>query len=397
MDRSENMKAPRANLQPDERATLELRGLYEQWGYRKYKMGRFEEYSLYLENKDFLGSDKVISFTDLDGRLLALKPDVTLSIIKNTRATREQSEKLYYLENVYRENKENHTYKEIHQMGLEFIGDVDRYGVVEVLTLAMKSLKAISPEYLLEVSHMDYVVHFLNGLSVPEHIKLKLLRLIRNKSVSGLEKTADKANIQGLERELLLAVPQLYGEPKKVLAKARQLALSQEMLQSLEELEEVLRILKASGSNGHIQVDFSMVNDIDYYNSLVFQGYVKELAKPVLAGGQYDLAMKRFGKDVEAIGFAIYLNEINRLSSDQKEWMLDRMLIYQETDDINQVMKQVQDWQKEGLRVWVGKTPPKGLPTRETVRFHSTNGAQKPSENPSEKPAKSRNGKKKMK
>ena len=395
------MKAPRANLQPDERATLELRGLYEQWGYRKYKMGRFEEYSLYLENKDFLGSDKVISFTDLDGRLLALKPDVTLSIIKNTRATREQSEKLYYLENVYRENKENHTYKEIHQMGLEFIGDVDRYGVVEVLTLAMKSLKAISPEYLLEVSHMDYVVHFLNGLSVPEHIKLKLLRLIRNKSVSGLEKTADKAGIQGLERELLLAVPQLYGEPKKVLAKARQLALSQEMIQSLEELEEVLRILKASGSNGHIQVDFSMVNDIDYYNSLVFQGYVKELAKPVLAGGQYDLAMKRFGKDVEAIGFAIYLNEINRLSSDQKEWMLDRMLIYQETDDINQVMKQVQDWQKEGLRVWVGKMPPKGLPAREIVRFHSTDGTQIPAGNPirnqsGEMPQKL-DGKKKMK
>jgi ATP phosphoribosyltransferase regulatory subunit len=169
----------------------------------------------------------------------------------------------------------------------------------------------------------------------------------------------------------------------------------------LEELEEVLRILKASGSNGHIQVDFSMVNDIDYYNSLVFQGYVKELAKPVLAGGQYDLAMKRFGKDVEAIGFAIYLNEINRLSSDQKEWILDRMLIYQETDDINQVMKQVQDWQKEGLRVWVGKTPPKGLPARETVRFHSTDGAQIPAGNPirnqsGEMPQKL-DGKKKMK
>jgi ATP phosphoribosyltransferase regulatory subunit len=363
------MKGLTANLQPDERATLELRGLFEQWGYRKYKMGRFEEFSLYLENKDFLGSDKVISFTDLDGRLLALKPDVTLSIIKNTRATRGQSEKLYYIENVYRENKENHTYKEIHQMGLEFIGDVDRYGLVEVLVLAMKSLKAISPEYLLEVSHMDYVVHFLNGLWIPEHIKLKLLRLIRNKSVSGLEKTAEKTGILGAERDLLLAIPQMYGEPKKVLAMAKNLALSSEMICSVEELEELLRILKASGSNGHIQVDFSMVNDIDYYNSLVFQGYVKELAKPVLAGGQYDLAMKRFGKDVDAIGFALYLNEINRLSSEQKEWVLDRVLLYQEADDVNEVLKQAQDWQKEGLRVWVGKRVPQGLPAKEVLHF----------------------------
>ncbi|MCE2604206.1 ATP phosphoribosyltransferase regulatory subunit, partial [Pseudomonas aeruginosa] len=73
---------------------MELRGLYEQYGYKKYKMSKFEEYSLYVENKDFLASDKVITFTDLDGRLLALKPDVTLSIIKNTQATIQCNEKL---------------------------------------------------------------------------------------------------------------------------------------------------------------------------------------------------------------------------------------------------------------------------------------------------------------
>ena len=94
------MKYKKAKLKPDEKACLQLRGLYEQYGYKKYKMGKFEEYSLYAENKDFLGSDKVITFTDPDGRLLALKPDVTLSIIKNTNATSESNEKLYYLENV---------------------------------------------------------------------------------------------------------------------------------------------------------------------------------------------------------------------------------------------------------------------------------------------------------
>ena len=109
----------KAALKPDEKVCLELRGLYEQFGYKKYKMSKFEEYSLYVENKDFLGTDKVITFTDLDGRLLALKPDVTLSIIKNTNATQQENEKLYYQENVYRENRESHTFTEINQMGLE--------------------------------------------------------------------------------------------------------------------------------------------------------------------------------------------------------------------------------------------------------------------------------------
>ena len=72
------------SLRRAEAATLRLRGLYESYGYRKYRMGRFEEYSLYVANKSFLLGENVPTFTDLDGRLMALKPDVTLSIAKNT-------------------------------------------------------------------------------------------------------------------------------------------------------------------------------------------------------------------------------------------------------------------------------------------------------------------------
>ncbi len=82
-------------LRWEERITLYLRALYERYGYRKYRMGRFEEYDLYLENKNFLKSPDIITFHDLDGRVLALKPDVTLSIAKNTHATAQSSEQFY--------------------------------------------------------------------------------------------------------------------------------------------------------------------------------------------------------------------------------------------------------------------------------------------------------------
>lgn len=352
------MKAPKAKLQRDEIVTLELRGLYEQVGYRKYKMGRFEEYRLYLENKDFLGSDKVISFTDLDGRLLALKPDVTLSIIKNSKATRRSSEKLYYIENVYRESKESHTYQEIHQMGLEFIGDVDRYGVVEVLALAAESLKAVSHDYLLEISHMNFVVEFLNGLDISENIKFKLLRLIRNKNISGLEKTALAAGLTERQKEVLLAIPYLYGDLNKTIKSARALAISEEMKKSVDELEEILILLEAAGYKDNCQIDFSMVNDIDYYNGIVFRGYVKELARLVLAGGQYDLAMKGFGKEVDAIGFALYLNELSRMNGKKAITDLDVIILYEDDRDLKGLIKKAQEERKKGLRVWVGKNLP---------------------------------------
>ena len=302
-----------AVLKPDERAALKLRGIYESYGYKKYRMGRFEEYRLYAENKDFLGGDKVIAFTDLDGRLMALKPDVTLSIIKNTKATRANGEKLYYIENVYRESKESHTFKEISQLGLEMLGDVDIRGVTEVVSLAVKSLEAISPDYMLELSHMDFVLELLSGLGIGDGARQKLIRHIRNKNADGIRKTGEKEGIGEEQTEIICRLPSLYGEAESVLKKASEIVMNKAMQDALEELRAVVAALKASGDAGNVQVDFSVVNDIDYYNGLIFRGYIKGLARSVLAGGQYDSAMKKFGKDTGAIGFALYLSEVSIL------------------------------------------------------------------------------------
>lgn len=72
-------------LDDTEKIIYALRSLYMSRGYRLYRMGKFEEYDLYSRNKDFLVSDTVITFMDMNGRLMALRPDVTLSIIKNNK------------------------------------------------------------------------------------------------------------------------------------------------------------------------------------------------------------------------------------------------------------------------------------------------------------------------
>ncbi|MBR4282117.1 MAG: ATP phosphoribosyltransferase regulatory subunit, partial [Clostridia bacterium] len=82
-------------LTKGEQVNMKLRLLYEQFGYKKYRMNKFEEYSFYINNKNFLESDIIITFTDLDGKIIALKPDFTLSIAKNTKATATQNERLY--------------------------------------------------------------------------------------------------------------------------------------------------------------------------------------------------------------------------------------------------------------------------------------------------------------
>ena len=129
-------------LSPQESIVFRLRELFESSGYKRFKMGKFEDYDLYSKYKDFLVSDAVISFTDAGGALKALKPDVTLSIIKSARPLAGRTEKLYYNENVYRPSGGG--FKEMMQCGLECIGAVDDACVLDVLTLAAKSLKEIS-------------------------------------------------------------------------------------------------------------------------------------------------------------------------------------------------------------------------------------------------------------
>ena len=156
------------HLQPKERASFALRSLYETAGCRKYHMGRFEEYSLYQENRSFLSSEQVITFTDLDGRLLALKPDVTLSIAKTAQPAPGETLRYYYHENVYRPSAESHTFKEISQMGLEMLGAVGEAEVQQAVCLAAQSLAALGPEWVLEVSHMGYLFGLFDALGVPE-------------------------------------------------------------------------------------------------------------------------------------------------------------------------------------------------------------------------------------
>ena len=143
-------------LRKDEQVLYSLRDLYRQHGYQQYQVTKFEEYDLYVRNKNFLVSENMLTFTDTNGKLMALKPDITLSIVKNARPTRETTEKVYYSENVYRVASDCNGFQEITQTGLECLGRVDAYTVCEVLMLACRSLAAVTDRYLLQLSHLGF-------------------------------------------------------------------------------------------------------------------------------------------------------------------------------------------------------------------------------------------------
>ena len=228
-------------LKNEERAVFALRKLYRSFGYAPYKMSRFEEYDLYVRNKDFLVSDQVITFSDRSGRLLALKPDVTLSIVKNAPEEPGQVQKVYYNENVYRD------FREIMQTGLECVGDLGQYEIAEVVLLAAKSLALLERCWVLDISHVGLIAAVLSGCGFDTDERIQVLQCLRRKSTHELKALCEN-RVDAWKKLKYLAV--CRGNGDEVLPELELLLTSQEEQQALSQLKDLWSILKGAGA-GH--------------------------------------------------------------------------------------------------------------------------------------------------
>ena len=299
---------------PAEQATFRLRALYEQTGYRKYRASRFEEYALYQEYQRFLPDAQVITFTDLDGKLRAIKPDVTLSIAKTAQPAAGECKRFYYNEEVCRPSRESHTFQTIHQMGLESMGAVDADEQAAVVRLALQSLAVLDVPTVLEISHMGYLTGLLDALHVPAEARAKLLDFLRAKNAHELRTAALAAGLDESAAAALTGLLDLHGPLGATLTAARAACRCETQRAALEELQALQNAVVGEAGRG-IRLDLSMADEMEYYNGLVFTGYVAGIPCAVLKGGRYDYLMQRFTPGANAIGFAIYLDELERLAA----------------------------------------------------------------------------------
>lgn len=315
-------------LKNEEKAIFALRSLYKQYGYLPFKMSKFEEYDLYLQNKDFLVSDRVITFNDTNGNLLALKPDVTLSIIKNTTDERGCKQKVYYNENVYRVSGSTHQFKELMQTGLECIGDIDIFDVIEVITLGLKSLSLISDSFTLDISHMGVVSAILDEASDSDVFKKEIIKLIAGKNAHEARELCQRYGISGKGTEKIASLISIYGKCDVALERLKPLCTSENARRAYGELKTLCDSLKGGYAEDKINLDFSVVNDMSYYNGIVFKGFLNGIPESVLSGGEYGRLLERMGRRSNAIGFAIYLDLLEALDTERSEYDVDTLIIY---------------------------------------------------------------------
>lgn len=352
-------------LKADENAAYSLRSLYRRFGYSQYKMSKFEEYALYIRNKDFLVSDGIISFTDTNGRLLALKPDVTLSIINNSKDIPGHIQKLYYDENVYRISKSSHSYKEIKQTGLECIGDVGLFELCEVTMLAIRSLETISSDYILEISHAGVLEALFDEFALDVNIEKMIINEICQKSVDGLNAVCSEQGIEDIIKNKLLVFVKNYHSFDEAISSLKAVCDSENTRKQLKEFCKILDFITELGISEKVRVDFSLTNDMNYYSGIAFKGYIKDIPVSVLSGGQYDKLMKNMGRLSSAVGFAVYLDALERFNFEKKEFDVDIVLLH--GGNIAQALKKAEELSKDGKSVRLCAEAPKDITYRQLL------------------------------
>ena len=345
-----------AILKNEERAIFALRSLYRRYGYMPYKMSRFEEYDLYVRNKDFLVSDQIITFSGPRGKLMALKPDVTLSIVKNAPEAPGVVQKVYYNENVYRD------YREILQAGLECVGDLGDYEIAEVALLAAKSLEVLGEPYVLDISHMGLISAVLDSSGLEN--KAKAMECLRRKNLHELE-TLCGENSAAWEK--LSALLRCHGG-------AEQLAVIESLLTTaaeqaaLRELTGLWKLLDSAGYGKNVRLDFSVGTSMGYYSGVVFKGYLAGIPESILSGGQYDKLPRKMGRKARAIGFAIYVDLLQGLYSHAQDRSVDTLILHDGTVDTAVLTAAAEEAAKNGT-ILVTRNLPEGQNYRQLIRF----------------------------
>lgn len=302
-------------------AMNQIREVFEAGEYHEVITPGIEFYDVFSSNSLYFPQESMYKLTDHKGRLMAMRPDSTIPIARLT-ATKLKGHplplRLYYAQSIYRQQPEfKGRNSEIMQMGIELIGLSTFASDMEVLTTGIESLSASCGEdFRLELGHIGIFKSLMERLEATKEQKERIHGLILSKNYAALSDVLESFSSSPTV-EMLKELPKLFGG-QEALEKARSLAATCDgklmvMLDYLEKIFQALKEIEVPG-NGKlgekVMIDFGLVQQAEYYSSLIFRGYSSSAGEPVLSGGRYDELFKDFGESLPAIGFGINIDQL---------------------------------------------------------------------------------------
>jgi len=288
--------------------------IFEKWGYKEVITPTLEFYETFNYNSQTLREEDMYKFFDNRGRILVLRPDMTIPIARVVETKLKDAElpiKLRYTSNVFRVHESlGGKRNEYTDCGVELIGIEDKKSDLEVLVLALEALKKLGlNDFKLEIGNIGFFNGAFKNLDIDQkHIEV-IAQFIEDKNLKNLEDYIDALDIKEEYKKFFNKLPWMFGD-KNILEEAKKLAFNNDVKENLEYLEVLYSQLEALGYGENVTFDLGMVPRLNYYTGMIFRGYGEGVGNTLLRGGRYDSLIKSSNDYIPAIGFSIDINSV---------------------------------------------------------------------------------------
>ena len=285
------------------------------WSYQEITTPTVDYYSLFDRAMGHSESHHAFRFTDTDGRLLALRPDVTSAVARAAATlfgSTERPLRLCYAASVFRQQPRTRAEwrRESTQIGCELTGANTLAADLELLVMASEILNrlGLNGNFVITVNNIEIFNGVAANLDLDVSARDEMRRLIDARDAVELERFLTP-HAPAEERRAFARLTQLAGK-RDTLDKARSVITNPRSVAGLYHLESVWRVVESLGLADYFEIDLGDVSRLDYYTGLTFKVYVAGAGARMGSGGRYDGLTAKFGKAEPAIGFVLDLEAL---------------------------------------------------------------------------------------
>ena len=248
------------------------------------------------------------------------------------------------------EHTDNKTIKKIHNLE-----KIDADDIKELERILWEELGTQEDyEKLTDISNLAVLKSVVDYVGIPDGEKADVFRFIGEKNLHQLSEKCRELGVSDEKFAILKGIVSLHGTPEKVFPKAEKLLKD---IDCRETFAQFKKIVLALDNQKEVNIDFSVVDNVHYYNGIVFKGFVEGIPNSVLSGGQYDALLKKMKLKKGAVGFAVYLDMLELLNSARNDYDVDAVLVYDSDASFALIKSELKKLGEEGSVLAVSKIP----------------------------------------
>lgn len=277
---------------------------FTKFGYQQVETPVFEDYDLYNDVQGTVNTMDMLKLIDPSGKVLVLRPDATIPIARHYTNLQEPtaSSRLSYVLDIFRSTSDERSRT---QAGVELFGERTPEADAELIALAVNSLKELEISgFKIEIGHAGFYKALLQEADLNAGQQKQLNQYIQSKNISEIVPFLNGLALDASLIEKLRKIPMLYGEAGSVIQEAEKIISTDHMREELDYLSQVYQLLKDYQIDSYISINLGLINHMNYYSGIIFQGFAEGLGQPIMMGGRYDHLSRSFYMETAAIGFA---------------------------------------------------------------------------------------------